>query len=176
MSSEEQGSKCPFSLLSEPISPSSLLFISSSRSIQFNSPYSQLFFFSLLPTFPPYFSLLPTFFGPFLPPPYSVPPPSRLPAIPVFCNGTLWMLKKSVTTGVNNLLTQILWGLPRIHKHLCFGRLRAVYYTFETAYLFMVETWLINIVPIFCASLYHQKSSNTFPSSQKAHCWCANLD
>ena len=56
---EEQGSKSSFSLLSEPISPSSLLFISSSRSIQFNSPYSQLFFFSLLPTF----------FGPFLPPP-----------------------------------------------------------------------------------------------------------
>ena len=54
---EEQGSKSPFSLLSEPISPSSLLFepkiISSPRSIQFNSPYSQLFFFSLLPTFPP---------------------------------------------------------------------------------------------------------------------------
>ena len=36
--------------------------ISSSRSIQFNSPYSQLFFFSLLPTFSPYFSLLPTLF------------------------------------------------------------------------------------------------------------------
>ena len=62
---EEQGSKSPFSLLSEPISRSSLLFISSSRSIQFNSPYSQLFFFSLLPTFSTYFSLLPTFFGHF---------------------------------------------------------------------------------------------------------------
>ena len=73
---EEQGTKSPFSLLSEPISPSSQLFISSSRSIQFNSPFSHIFFFSLLPTFPPYFSLLPTFFGPFLPPPYSVPPPS----------------------------------------------------------------------------------------------------
>jgi len=73
---EEQGSKSPFSLLSEPISPSPLLFISSSRSIQFNCPYSQLFFFSLLPTFSPYFSLLPTFFGPFLPPPYPGPPPS----------------------------------------------------------------------------------------------------
>ena len=72
---EEQGSKSPFSLLSEPISPSSLLLISSSRSIQFNSLYSQLFFFSLLPTFSPYFSLLPTCFGPFLPPPCSVPPP-----------------------------------------------------------------------------------------------------
>ena len=74
---DEQGSKSPFSLLSEPISPSSLLFISSSTSIQFNSPYSQHFLFSLLPTFSPYFSLLPTFFGSFLPPPYSVPPPSR---------------------------------------------------------------------------------------------------
>ena len=39
-------------------------------------PKLQLFFFSLLPTFSPYFSLLPTLFGPFLPPPYSVPPPS----------------------------------------------------------------------------------------------------
>ena len=73
---EEQGSKSHFSLLSEPISPSSLLLISSSKSIQFNSPYSELFFFSLLPTFPPYFSLLSTLFGPFLPPPYSVPTPS----------------------------------------------------------------------------------------------------
>ena len=72
---EEQGSKSPFSLLSEPISPSSLLLISSSRSTQFNSPYSQLFFFSLFPTFSLYFSLLPTFF--YLPPPYSVPPPSE---------------------------------------------------------------------------------------------------
>ena len=71
---EEQGSKSPFSLLSEPISPSSLLFISSSRSIQFNSPFSQLFFFSLFPTFPPispsfqlslgHFSLLPILFLP----------------------------------------------------------------------------------------------------------------
>ena len=50
--------------------------ISLPRSIQFNSPYSQLFFFSFLPTFSPYFSPLPTLFGPFLPPPYSVPPPS----------------------------------------------------------------------------------------------------
>ena len=32
--------------------------------------------FSLLPTLSPYFSLLPTFSGPFLPTPYSVPPPS----------------------------------------------------------------------------------------------------
>ena len=86
---EEQGSKSPFSLLSEPVSPSSLLFISSSRSIQSIS-YSQLFFFSLLPTFYPYFSLLPTFFGPFLPPPYSVSPPSTMtsadfdPIFPIF--------------------------------------------------------------------------------------------
>ena len=57
----EQGGKSPFSLLSEPISPSSLLFWAN---------------FSLLPTFSAYFSLRPTFFGPFLPPPYSVPPPS----------------------------------------------------------------------------------------------------
>ena len=67
----EQGGKSPFSLLFEPISPSSLLFEPiSPSSLKFN------LFFSLLPTFPPYFSLLPTFFGPFLPPPYSVPPPS----------------------------------------------------------------------------------------------------
>ena len=45
------GAKSPFSLLSEPISPSSLLFWAN-------------------------FSLFPTFFGPFLLPPYSVPPPS----------------------------------------------------------------------------------------------------
>ena len=76
MEGEEQGSKSPLSLLSEPISPSSLLFISSSRSIQFNSPYSQLCFFSLLPTFSPYFSLLPTFFWAISPSSlaYSVPP------------------------------------------------------------------------------------------------------
>ena len=37
--------------------------ISSSRCIQFNSPYSQLFFFSLLPSSPP----------PFLPPPNLLP-------------------------------------------------------------------------------------------------------
>ena len=59
---EEQGSKSPFFLLSEPISPSSLLFepISpSSLNVYLTfSPSSQLFF------------------GPFLPPPYSVPPPS----------------------------------------------------------------------------------------------------
>ena len=79
---EEQGCKSPFSLLSELISPSSLLLISSFRSTQFNSPYSQLFFFSFLPTFslflpPPIFfiSLLPFFF--YLPPPYSVPPSSE---------------------------------------------------------------------------------------------------
>ena len=66
------GGKSPFSLLSEPISPSSLLFWAN-----FSLLLKRLrFFFSLLPTFSPYFSLLPTFFGPFLPPPYSVPPPS----------------------------------------------------------------------------------------------------
>ena len=54
------GGKSPFSLLSEPISLSSLLF-----SLFLPPPY-----------FFPYFSLLPTLFGPFLPPPYSVPPPS----------------------------------------------------------------------------------------------------
>ena len=59
---EEQGSESPSSLLFEPISPSSLnVYLTFSPS-------------SLL--FPPCFSLLPTFFGPFLPPPYSVPPPS----------------------------------------------------------------------------------------------------
>ena len=58
----KQGGKSPPPpLLFKPISPSSL---------KFN------FFFSLLPTFSPYFSILPTLFGPFLPPPYSVPPPS----------------------------------------------------------------------------------------------------
>ena len=50
---EEKGSKSPFFQLSEPVSPSSLLLISSSRYIQFNSPYSQLFFFSFLRNFPP---------------------------------------------------------------------------------------------------------------------------
>ena len=69
---EEQGGKSPFSLLSEPISPSSLLFWANFSLL----PKRLRFFFSLLPTFSPYFSLLPTFFGPFLPPPYSVPPPS----------------------------------------------------------------------------------------------------
>ena len=68
----EQGGKSPFSLLSEPISPSSLLFWANFALL----PKRLRFFFSLLPTFSPYFSLLPTFFGPFLPPPYSVPPPS----------------------------------------------------------------------------------------------------
>ena len=68
----EQGGKSPFSLLSEPISPSSLLFGANFSLL----PKRLRFFFSLLPTFSPYFSLLPTFFGPFLPPPYSVPPPS----------------------------------------------------------------------------------------------------
>ena len=68
----EQGGKSPFSLLSEPISPSSLLFLANFSLL----PKRLRFFFSLLPTFSPYFSLLLTFFGPFLPPPYSVPPPS----------------------------------------------------------------------------------------------------
>ena len=67
----EQGSKSPFSLLSEPISPSYLLFGANFSLL----PKRLRFFFSLLPTFSPYFSLLPTFFGPFLPPPCSVPPP-----------------------------------------------------------------------------------------------------
>ena len=68
----EQGGKSPFSLLSEPISPPSLLFLANFSLL----PKRLRCFFSLLPTFPPYFSLLPTFSGPFLPPPYSVPPPS----------------------------------------------------------------------------------------------------
>ena len=59
---EGQGGKSPFSLLSEPISPSSLLFWANISLL----PKRLRFFFSLLPTF----------FGPFLPPPYSVPPPS----------------------------------------------------------------------------------------------------
>ena len=59
-----QGGKYPFTLLSEPISPSSLLFCA---------------IFSLLPKrLRFFFSLLPTFFGPFLSPPYSVPPPSKV--------------------------------------------------------------------------------------------------
>ena len=67
-----RGGKSPFSQLSEPISPSSLLFWANFSPL----PKRLRFFFSLLSTFPPYFSLLPTFFGPFLPPPYSIPPPS----------------------------------------------------------------------------------------------------
>ena len=86
------GGKSPFSLLSEPISPSSLLFESISPFSLLSEPISpSLYFlsqflppplngyFSFSPSsllFPPYFSLLPTLFGPFLPPPYSVPPPS----------------------------------------------------------------------------------------------------
>ena len=71
---EEQGSNFSFSLLSEPISLSSLLFISSSRSIQLNSPYSQLFFSPSSLLFAPispssqlflgHFSLLPILFLP----------------------------------------------------------------------------------------------------------------
>ena len=67
---EEQGSKSPFSQLSEPISLSSLLFepISpSSLNVYLTFSPSSLFY--------PYFSLLLTIFGPFLPPPYSVPHP-----------------------------------------------------------------------------------------------------
>ena len=67
-----RGCKSPFSLLSQPISPSSLLF----EAIFFLLPKRLPHFFSLLHTFSPYFSLLPTFFGPFFPPPYSVAPPS----------------------------------------------------------------------------------------------------
>ena len=66
-----QGGKSPFSLLSEPISPSSLSgyvsFSPSSLLFPLISPSSQLCL--------GHFSL-PTLFGPFLPPPYSVPPPS----------------------------------------------------------------------------------------------------
>ena len=69
------GGKSPFPLLSEPISPSSLLFSANFSLL----PKRLRFLFSLLPTFSPYFSLLPTFFRPFLPPPYSVPPPSKRP-------------------------------------------------------------------------------------------------
>ena len=65
-----EGGKSPFSLLSEPISPSSLLFWANFSLL----PKRLRFFFSLLPSFPLYFSL-PTFFGPFISPPYSVPPP-----------------------------------------------------------------------------------------------------
>ena len=61
---EEQGSKSPFSLLSEQISPSSLnVYLTFSPS-------------SLL--FPPISPSSQLFFGPFLPPPYSVPPPRVL--------------------------------------------------------------------------------------------------
>ena len=73
----KQGGKSPFSLLSEPISPSSLLLWANFSLL----PKRLRFFFSLLPTFSPYFSLLPTFFGPFLPTPYSVPPPSKMHAL-----------------------------------------------------------------------------------------------
>ena len=59
---EEQGSKSPFSLLFEPISPSSL------------NVYLTFFPSSLL--FPPISPSSQLFLGPFLPPPYSVPPPS----------------------------------------------------------------------------------------------------
>ena len=68
----EQGGKSPLSLLSEPISPSSLLFWANFSLL----PKRLRFFFSLLSTFSPYFSLLSTLFGPFLPPPYSIPLPS----------------------------------------------------------------------------------------------------
>ena len=76
----EQGGKSPFSPLSEPISPFFLLFWANFSLL----PKRLRFFFSLLPTFSPYFSLLPTFFGPFLPPPYSVPPPSG--GVTTYCN------------------------------------------------------------------------------------------
>ena len=66
---EEQGSKSPFSLLSEPISPSSLLYLAN-----FSLRNKRLtHFFSLHPTWSSFFPLLPTFFGLFFPPPYSVP-------------------------------------------------------------------------------------------------------
>ena len=59
---EAQGSKSRFSLLSEPISPSSLnVYLTFSPS------------FLLFPPISPSSQL---FLGPFLPPPYSVPPPS----------------------------------------------------------------------------------------------------
>ena len=72
---EEQGN--PFSLLSEPVSPSSLLI--QVHPVQL-SLYSQLFFFSLLPTFSPYVFPL------FLPPPnfFRAISPSSL-----FCSSPL---------------------------------------------------------------------------------------
>ena len=105
MRGEEQGSKSPFSLPSEPISPSSLLFISSSRSIQINSPHSQLFFSSLLPTFSLHFSLLPTFFGPFLPPLFLPPLPwtkFKRKILPIKkCDEALWIWMWKFCTLVN---------------------------------------------------------------------------
>ena len=108
---EEQGSKSPFSLLSEPISLSSLLLIPSSRSIQFNSPCSQLFFFSLLPTFL------------FLPPPYLFPlflsPPNFFWAISpssLFCSSPLWMQFCSLR--VNNITANILDGVQSLPPSL----------------------------------------------------------
>ena len=71
---DEQGSKSPFSLLSEPISPSSLLFEPISPSSL--NVYLTFSLSSLL--FPPISPSSQLFFGPFLPPPYSVPAPSIL--------------------------------------------------------------------------------------------------
>ena len=73
---EEQGNKSPFSLLSEPISPSSLLFEPISLPslnvyLTFSPSSAPPYFFPLF--FPPP-NLF--FFGPFLPPPYSVSTPS----------------------------------------------------------------------------------------------------
>ena len=73
MRGEEQGSKSPFSLLSEPISPFSLLFepISpSSLNVYLTFSPSSLLFPLFLPP--------PNFFGPFLPLPCSVPLPSSM--------------------------------------------------------------------------------------------------
>ena len=89
------GGKSLLSLLSEPISPSSLLFLAN-----FSLLRKRLrFFFSLLPTFSPYFSLLPTLLGPFLPPPYSVPPPSK-----TRCHGTEKNVRYSEDPVITNYL------------------------------------------------------------------------
>ena len=103
---EEQGSKSPFSLLSELISPSTLLLISSFRSTQFNSPYSQLFFFSFLPTF----SL-------FLPPPifFYLPPPIFFPSS-LFCSSKFWMQFFSLR--INNITANILDGVQSLPPSL----------------------------------------------------------
>ena len=117
-----QGGKSPFSLLSESISPSSLLFWANFSLL----PKRLRFFFSLLPTFSPCFSL-PTFFGPFLPPPYSVPPPSKLALFPFFWgpsliamrdsrNGVVWQKHCVIETGIKCLFSDRVFIFSFINK------------------------------------------------------------